>query len=297
MYALLGYLQTSSPAGTVGAYFRALEHGDEASALGFGDLPDGTRRYLSAAVLREQQRLAPISSFRVLHTDRSGSTATVHVQYVLDVNGTRATISDAVGVHKHSGGWRLDRVAVSTELSLSGADNRATILGGHLPQGSVLFFPGAVPIRFDTANVQVDPGSVVLRLQQDAASTDVSVQPSPAGRRAMDTTVSTALAACVRGGAGYDPLCPLPDPRAVPGSMHGTLPQDITKSINVAVNGDLNGVLHATGTVTVTGQYSKLDFNNVASTVRGTFTLPFDAYAYVSTVNGQRGVYWRTVSG
>ena len=296
IYALVGYLHTSGPDGAVSGYFTALRHGDEASALGFGDLPDGPRRYLSAAVLREQQRLAPISDFHIVNTDHSGSTATVHVQYVIDVNGTRATVSDAVGVHKHGRGWRLDRVAVATEVSMSGADDRATILGGHLPQGTVLFFPGAVPIRFDTANVQVDPGSVLLRLQQNASPTDVTVQPSAAGRRAMDAAVSSALASCIQGGAGYDPLCPLPDLRAVPGSLRGTLPQDITKSINVVVNGDLNGVFHATGTVTVNGQYAKLDFNNVASTVRGKIALRFDAFAYVSPVHDQLGIYWRTVT-
>ena len=296
VYALAGYLHTSGPAGTVRGYFDALQRGDEASALGFGDLPSGPRRYLSAAVLREQRRVGPITDLRILHTDHNGDSATVHVQYVIKVSGTRATVTDAVGVHQHGGGWRLDRVAVPIQISLSGADDRATILGGHLPTDTTLFFPGALPIRFDTPNLRVDPGSVIVHMQQREALTQVVVTPSAVGRQAMDAAVTSALSACVRGGRGVNPLCPLPDTRAVPGSLRGRLPQNISKSIDITVTGDLNGVFLATGTVNVVGQYSKLDFNNVASTVRGRIPLNFGAFAYASSVHGQLTYYWRVLS-
>lgn len=295
-YALAGYLHTSGPDGAVRGYFDALRRGDEASALGFGDLPSGPRRYLSAAVLREQARVGPISDLRILRTDHNGDRATVHVQYVIKVSGTRATVTDAVGVHKNGSGWRLDRAAVPIQIAMSGADERATILGGHLPTDTMLFFPGALPIRFDTPNLQADPGSVIVHLQQREALTQVVVAPSAVGRQAMDKAVTSALSACVRGGRGVSPLCPLPDVRAVPGSLRGRLPQSISKSIDVTVTGDLNGVFLATGTITVAGQYSKLDFNNVASTVRGRIPLTFGAFAYASAVHGQLTYYWRVLT-
>src|SRR5438445_5262352 len=80
--ALANYLDTSGPDGAVRGYFAALQRGDAAAALGFGDLPDASRALLTGKVLREQKRIAPIRDVTITHTDSASNQATVNVHYV-----------------------------------------------------------------------------------------------------------------------------------------------------------------------------------------------------------------------
>jgi len=280
--AYLGYERTAGPAGAVKGYFDALRRSDAKNALAYGDLPtDGSRILLTSTVLREQQRIAPITDVQSSTFRQSGNTASVRVTYVLGFASGRLMVSDSVTVVKHGGTWRLQRAAALTRLYMQQAGNRATIVGAPIPDGQLLVFPGAAPIRLDTPYLQVDAGSSVIALSSEE-DTSISVDVSGAGRSAARAALASALAACVTRGSSADPSCPLPG-RVVPGTLQATLPANVTNSIGILVAPDSDGVLQLTGSIKVDGRYDSLDFNNVASPHRGVFTLKVNALAYAQS--------------
>jgi hypothetical protein len=277
--AFVGYRDVLSPAGTVRAYFDALRRGDAAAALGFGDLPSGSRALLTSQVLHAQQRVGSMSDVKIEHSTHAGDAAEVEVGYVLDVSGTRAQVDDSVSLHKAHGGWRMDRVADPTQLLLSGATDRAEILGAVVPTDTTLVFPGVLPISFDTANLQLDAGSAIVHLDHDGGMS-IGVLPSSAGRAAAQSAVVTALRSCLGGGTNADPRCPLPSSRAVPESMRGSTSGDVAGGLHVDVGSDPAGLFEVTGTAAVLGHYAALDANNVSYDVRGRYRVSVDALTY-----------------
>jgi hypothetical protein len=290
--AVLGYTHTSGPDGAVKGYFEALERSDAAAALGFGDLPDGSRALLSSDVLREQQSTAAISSVTITSVVRNGPEATVGVHYVLAFADARLNVTDTVGVHASSNSWKLDEVAVPTQFDLTGAANRATVHGAPIPAGTVLLFPGAAPVRFDTGNIALDDASAIVHLNQHG-NLRMNVVATPAGRAAAQAAMVAAVTACLHGAPIADPRCPLPDARAVPDSLRGKPSGAYASSLQVAVNAEDDGLFEVTGTVIVSGSYTKLDFNNIASTVRGKMRVNLDA---LFAVGKPSGVIWQQVA-
>ena len=275
--AYIGYQRTGGPDGAVKGYFAALGRGDAPAALGFGDLPDGPHPLLTSTVLHEQQRIGQISDVTIAHVRRSGDLATVDVRYDLAFSTTRLSVSDSVAVRKHGKSWRLVSVAARTRLNVVQAQDRTSIVGAPVPKTAVLVFPGAAPVSVDTPYLQVDPDSSIVTLS-GSGDTAIGVVPSDAGRTAVHQALAAALAPCVT--AAADPRCPLPSPRSVPQSVRGTISPDGTNDVAVDVLLDAAGTLRMVGTVRVVGRYSQLDFNNVASTKRGAFTLQISARAY-----------------
>ena len=104
--AVLGYVHTSGPDGAVKGYFEALERSDAAAALGFGDLPNGSRALLSTDVLREQRSIAAISSVTITSVTRNGAEASVGVRYVLAFHDVRMNVTDTIGVHTSNNSWK-----------------------------------------------------------------------------------------------------------------------------------------------------------------------------------------------
>lgn len=279
LVAWVAYRSTAGPDGAVRGYFTALADGDAARALGFGDLPAGDRALLSSRVLREQQRLAPITQVAVMATERHGDRAVVTVQYRLGFRGGAQQAVDTVEVRKQGHGWRLTRTAVVTRLALTGAQRRASVLGAPVPDGTVLLFPGALPIRFDTPYLQLDAGTDSVRLS-DGDVTPADVQVSPAGRAAVTAAVRTALSRCL-GGGRVDPRCPLPSDRYVPGSLRGRIAPSAVATLSLSVAGDPDGVIGISGhAVPVTGRYEVLDFENLPVARTGTLQLAVSARAY-----------------
>jgi hypothetical protein len=277
--AYVGYERTAGPAGAVKGYFDALRRSDARTALAYGDLPsEGSRALLTSTVLHEQQRIAPMTDVQASTLRQSGATATVRVTYDLVFASGRLQASDSVAVVRRGHTWHLQRAAVLTRLFVLQAGNRATVVGAPVPDGQVLLFPGAAPVRLDTPYLQVDPGTSVLALSS-SEDTSLGVIVTDAGRVAARAALATALQACVTRDADADPTCPLPA-RAVPGSLHATLPDNAANSIGVLVTPDNDGVLQLTGSIRVTGRYEALTFDNVASTHRGAFTLHVNALAY-----------------
>lgn len=278
--AYVGYQATAGPDGAVRGYFAALAASDAPRALGFGDLPDGPHTLLTSTVLEEQQRLAPIRDVSVIATDRRGDRATVTVQYRLNFAEGPQQAVDTVEVVKKGRSWRLVRTAVATELDVTEARNRLAVLGAGVPEGTVLLFPGALPLRPDTTYLQLDPGTSSVRLS-DGSSTPVDVQVSAAGRAAVTASVRTALAKCLAGGAAADPRCPLPSDRYVPGSLRATVSPKALATLSLAVAPDPNGVIRISApALPVTGRYRVLDFDNLPVSRSGTIKLAVSAQAY-----------------
>ena len=278
--AVRAYQASSSPAAAVTGYFAALQRADAPAALGFGALPPGPHALLTSAVLAAQQRIAPIRDVSVVSVDRSGDDATVGVTYTLGFATGARLVQDRVPLVYRGHAWRLVRTAAATQLHLAQAADRASILGSGVPDGAVLLFPGAVPISFDTAYLQLDAASSIVTLS-GAGATDPTVQVSAPGRAAVLDALAAALHACLGPAATPDPRCPVPSDRYVPGSLRGSFPAAALARVPLGVADDPAGVIRIdAAALPVTGRYQLLDFNNQPLRRSGTVALPLTATSY-----------------
>jgi len=272
--AVTSYFATPGPAQVVRSYFAALARDDARTALSYGPVPAGDRSYLTADVLRDQLDVGGISAVRAARV----SAGEVAVHYEI---GGRAVDDRVPVIHEH-GRWRLRASAINNAVSLAAAGDRATFAGTALPDGSVLMFPGALPIRFDTAVLSVLPTAGIARFTPTADPAALAVQVSESGQQTVAHAVTSALTACVTS-ADPSPLCPVPagaHVRAVPASLHGSLTQAPTVTTTVAPQPD--GRLLITGSAAVDGSYQSLDYDNLPSEKRGQFDVVFSAYAYAT---------------
>lgn len=275
VFAYSGWTSPAGPVHVVREYYAALQRGDAATALAYGHLPSGRHDLLTAAVLRQQSRVAAIEAFGVVSQVRTGRSATVTVRYLLGYAAGSQLVVDRVELHESGGAWRMDTSAVPVRITLDRAGRRATLAGEPVPATSTLLFPGAVPIRFDTPYLQLAGGSVSFTGGRQIAA---RVEVSPAGQAAVTKAVRDALDRCLAaGGAGR---CPLPSERYVPGSLRGNLTGSLSSAMTVLVDVDPAGQLQVTGSVAFTGSYRTLDFDNVAATHHGTVQLPLSAVAF-----------------
>jgi hypothetical protein len=279
LLAYRGYTRSDGPDGAVRGYFAALARGDASAALSYGAVPAGPHQMLTDTVLGEQRRIGALKQVRLGAVRRTGSAATVPVHYMLDYAGDPQSVDTTVQLHQSDGRWRLDRVAVATQLMLPKAGQRATILGTAIPEGSVLFFPGPAPVRLDTPYLQVAPSSSSIDFGS-GATTLLGVSVSDEGRRQAQTAVGANLLACVSGRGPR--TCPLPDDRVVPGSLRGSLTA-ATPDLTVTVADSDAGVLDVSGSVGVVGTYRRLTFSNVTVAAKGRVRLPVQAAAYAVT--------------
>jgi hypothetical protein len=275
----LGFAETSGPAGIVRGYFAALARSDAPEALAYGKVPFGPHTLLTSTVLHEQQQIAPLRHFSVVATHRHGSTATVDVKYVLAFPGEDVPVSVSVPLHRQDGDWRLDFAAIPTELHAPFGRQRESILGAGLPVGTTLMFPGALPIRLDTPYHKLDPFQDNISFDAPS-STNVYLQVTDAGHAAMLRAVRSELRRCVTGPA--DPVCPLPNERYVPGSIHASIYRALsTTSVGLEGNEPV-GTLTYDGKVTVTGDYRRLNFHNRQVSGHANLVLNLHAYAYAT---------------
>lgn len=278
--AVLGYTAEDDPGSTVRDYFAALGRADAPAALALGTIPAGPRGLLTSEVLAAQQKLAPISNVSIVSSSRHGSQASVAVSYRLGFAGAPQQENDQVTLTRRDGRWRLDRVAVATQLRLLQAADRASILGAPVPDGSTLLFPGAVPVGFDTPYLELPPSIAAVGLDS-ANSTDLRVAVSAAGRQAVFTAIAAQLRGCLQPKA--DPRCPLPTDRIVPGTLRGRVDGDISSVVNLAVAVSARGAITVDGQVLFTGTWRALSFENVAEPQRGDLKLPVEGMTYLTT--------------
>ncbi len=273
----LGFTATATPAGVVRGYFAALARSDAAGALAYGEVPAGRHTLLTEPVLHEQQRIAALRDVSVVSTAEHDSTATVDVKYTLAFPGVDVPVSAHVPMHKSSGDWRLDKVAVPIKLLPSGAQQRESILGVRLPSRTTLMFPGALPVRLDTPYLKLDPFKDNLSFDAPS-SAGVYLQVTDEGRSAMLRAVRTGLRRCVT--RARDLACPLPTERYVPGSIHGAIKGDL-RATNVTVEtSDPVGTLRFSGAATIAGRWQRLNFHNRQVTGHGRIELDLHAVAY-----------------
>jgi hypothetical protein len=271
-----GYAKTSGVDGTVRGYFAALARSDAADALAFGDLPAGPHTLLTETVLREQQRIAPLRNLSIVRSRRDANSARVDVMFTLGFAVRDVPVSTTVRLHRKDGGWRLDRVVIPVELESSTARERQSIVGAGIPGGATLMFPGALPIRLDTPYVQLDPERSYVAFESPT-TIGVDVEVSTAGRAAVRQAIRAKLRRCLA--AAGDPTCPLPDERYVPGSISGTLKDDL-HNLSIELASDAVGTFDVDGSVAVSGRYQRLDFRNQPISGHGAVQLSVHATAY-----------------
>lgn len=274
-YAYVGYRATSGPDGAVRGYFAALERGDGRSALGFGDVPLGSTALLTDQVLAEQQAVAPMHDASVDDVVDSGDTATVGYSYLLGFPDGDQQYRGSLHLVRRSDGWRLTATAVAVDISVEQAVDRFTFADTTAPDGRVLMFPGALPVRFDTGYLQLDPATRAVRFG-GPRRLDVRIEPTAAARRQLAARIARQLRACVRS-APASAVCPLPSPRTVPGSLRGRI---TAVHCTYRVTSEASGAVSITGNAFFTGRYRSLSYDNVASTRHGRLALPVSALAY-----------------
>lgn len=279
-YALAGYRSAPGPAATVAGYFAALARADAPGALAYGPAPGAPHQFLTSAVLAEQQRIAPLHGLAVTALSVRGATAVVGYSYRLRFASGDRAVSGRIGLTRRGRRWQLDSTSVVTTVTGYQAGDRMSFAGTALPAGPVALFPGALPVRFDTAYLGLAAADAAVRLGQDP-SVELLVEPSAAARSALRVQLAQRLAACLRDGFAAV-SCPLPSPPSgsyVPGTLHGRVTSDLG-ALSYRVGTDAAGVITVTGTVRVRASYRLLDYQDVVAPGQGTVALPVDASAY-----------------
>jgi hypothetical protein len=273
-----GYTRTSSAAAAVRAYFAALQRDDAAAALGYGTVPPGPHVLLTSEALKEQQAIAPIRSVRVISSRTRNGTGSVEVEYTIAFPNSPQSVRDTIAVVRRDGAWRLRASAVSTSLVMATAHNRASIAGKAVPDGEVLVFPGALPIRFDSPYLQLDPVQDYVSFGTGQV-VSVAVDITRAARDAVVAALASALRSCLTS-QHPDPTCPLPDDRYVPGSIRAPLPSNIGDNLVIDLRSSPSGLLAISGAVTVKATYRRLTYANIAVAGKGSVQLAISATAY-----------------
>lgn len=277
------YAKNTAPKTVVADYLAALARADASAALSYGDLPSGSQVLLTNDVLAAQVAIAPITGITIGRVDESGDTATVDVHYELGFSTGNEKIDDTIDLRRADRIWQLDAVAVPVSLHLAEATRRGSLAGAKVPTGTRLVFPGAMPIEFDTDALTLNADSRIVTFT-DPGGVAQEVELSDNGAAEVAKAVDAAMAACLDGSAAAPTLCPLPaDPRAVPGTLRGSTTKPAAEVIHLLLEGSPDGLVHISGEIPVTGDYSQLDFNNQRVTRAGTQTVPFIAICYVTS--------------
>jgi hypothetical protein len=296
--AINSYFNSAQPSAVAMSYFAALARGDAARALSYGPVPPGNTAYLTTDVLKDQLAVGAISHVQVLSVARTGSTgdsAKVNVSYQLSGSGTGHVVTDTVPMIRKNRRWWLADTAVTTKVSLSRAQQRATFAGAAVPTGSVLLFPGALPIKFDTANLELGGTGSSVQFA-GGNNTGLLVEASAAGIGAARASVGAALTSCLAA-TSADVFCPVPGlgsttVRAVPASLHGTLAAKATDGLAVTVSPAPSGVLLIDGAVSVNGHYVSLAYANTTTPVSSDkISVTIAAQCYATKPDA---VTWRT---
>src|SRR5579875_472064 len=269
------------PAAAVLGYFGDLQRGDAAAALAAGRVPPGDRALLTPRVLDDQQRLAPISDTAVRGVRRQGRRAVVDVDYTLDFAAGMRSQHAAVAVRRVRGTWRVAAVAVATRLVVVRAGRLAVLDGRRVPRRPVLFFPGAVPVDFATADL-TSTSAVGVPAR---ATTRIRPVLSGSGVEAVTAAVTAGVRRCLRRPAV---ACPLPRGRVVPGSVRGHLVA--VRQPAVRVTKSAAGVVVASGQVTVRGVWRRLTFRDRSVAAEGTARVPYRAEGYLQRLGS---LCWR----
>ena len=283
--AVVSYYANPSPTDVVTGYFSALAADNAKGALAYGDVPAGDHRYLTAEVLKQQLAVAALGPAQMLDSTEAADTASVSVHYSLKFSSGSKSVADVVKLVKRSGRWRLANSAIVSNISLAEAGHRMSFAGTTPPDGPTIVFPGALPLHFDTPNLEVESDEAAVSFAQ-APDHQLDVELSPAGTQAVQTAVNMAVAACLAT-TSTDALCPAPaavsGARVVPGSLHGGDPTGLTMTTHVTTSDD--GLISVEGSFDTDGTFTTLDYNNVATPSKGSVSVDFAAQCYITDPN------------
>jgi hypothetical protein len=261
------YLSAKVPDTVVRDYFAAIQRGDAPAALGYGDVPAGNHGLLTSEVLAAQQEVAPMTDIAVTGWQTADDgTGRVAVAYTLRFPSGPAKVTDSVPVVLRDNEWRLAASAIDVHLGRASGVERATIAGAAVPDGEYDVFPGVLPVRYDTPNLELGPGSRIVRFAEPGTLPQVTVDAvvSAAGRRAIAAAVRQALATCLAGKAPDEVLCPVPQPGFdVPGSLRGTVIGPLSSDVTMIVV-TAEGRVDIEGATPVAATYGQLDQNDIA---------------------------------
>ena len=274
------YPERMSPQQVARTYFFALARADAPAALGLGVVPSGSHEFLTSAVLREQEHIAPMRAISVGHVTRRGARASVEYRYTLRFAGGDEIYSGTLHLVDTASGWRLDRAAVSTKLHLADAVDRLTFAGVRFPSRSTLLFPGVLPARFDNPYLRLDPATAAVE-PTTGRRMFVTVEPTDVARTRLLRALGQRIDNCNRD-SRPPPACPQASGDVVPGSLRGRLMQPISGGITFGVSGAA-GEVTMTGSVTFAGRYGELGPDNVVRQRAGRLLLPVTARAYPVT--------------
>ena len=182
-------------ADTVKAYLTAVSKGDAKTALGYLEgVPD--KALLTDAVLKESNKLAPISRISVAKGGEGKSTATVIASYRI---GDKTVSSVAYEAYRIKDAWKIANGVNPVSLdALRGLD--ATFNG--VPTTGITnayVFPGAYEIALDSKYFSIDGDSTFTIASPEDASAlyDVRATLNDAGVSAYRSLVRTAVEGCV----------------------------------------------------------------------------------------------------
>jgi len=277
--AWFAYRQTDGPDGAVRGYFEAIARDDAAAALGYGTVPHGATPYLTDAVLKQQSAIAPMSGIGITDVTQHGRTAEVGYTYRLDFADGPQQVKGTLRTSEHGTRWRLDTVAAHVGLQLAQAQNRAALATTPIPVDPVWLFPGAIPIRFDSPDLELAASTDDVRLS-DVGTISLRAQVAPAAKERLTRQLTAMLHTCVTSTSlAQTADCPLPDDRYVPGSLHGTIARTSVDGLGYNVALDAGGELTVGGHVTFHGTYDVLDFQDVVHHRSGALSIPVQAQA------------------
>ena len=277
LVALTGRSSDPGPDVVVRDYFAALARADAPGALAYGNLPAGQHDFLTSEVLAEQQRIAPMRDVRITGVAEHGSSAAVGFAYRLDLEHAPQTVTGTISLARSGSAWHLVQTALLTRVILGQSVDRLSFGGSTVPAGRVLLFPGALPVRFDTPLLQLDPAAAAVGFGSPSVL-HLAVQPTATARRLLLAGLATLVQSCLDG-ARAPVSCPLPAPGTVPGSVHGRILGRLADQVSFSVTSAAGGVIAMTGSLAVSVRYRALDFENVPSTQGGRTVLPIDAVA------------------
>jgi hypothetical protein len=238
---------SASPATAVLTYLAALSRGDAPAALAVSAPPPSTR-FLTDAIVADQQQLARINNIAVRTVDSSGNTATVSATYTF---GTQHVSKDIFLTNSH-GAWRVDPAVITYNLPELATTPRPTLFGQPISGTTLYVFPG--PTQFGSA----DPNFSVMDRNganwpvaptTTTAAAHLDTTLSAQGRATATAAISQRLAQCQASSALEPGGCPQRefDVMAVAGSAQWQLASrlvsldmrlDATTPTTVHVQGD-----------------------------------------------------------
>lgn len=282
--------ETSSPGGTVKAYFAALQAGDAEKALSYGKEAPASTELLTDEVLRKQRELAPIKDLKIVG-ETAGYTGSVH----LTVTIGEVAYDEQLNLEKVGDDWKLATAAVQIKpySSYESDKKNVTILGKPLPASGVVYaFPGALDLgsvnknlapqasKYSSSDNKGQASVKGLSRYGSGSSLSIAFGLSDAAKTSARQQIAAKYSACAASKDRYPAGCPQSDFSGENGSYTWTAPnaQDIELN-DVVRDGQLRFSDTRPWTYTATARDGRPITGSDAGFVSGTITVTADAVA------------------